>query len=210
MKICDKCGSSCQNNTIRCPNCGAFFTDVGVSTSNSQPSGQRRRFVAQYSDDDDDDDYMDNTSDSSSIIRPRAEMEYDSGTSYHITRPRNGFWRILIRLRPFIRVFMPLILIFLAIFLFVSNWSVIKPVLTCICVGAIIGGGLLTFLSIRFGRHFHPGVMTAGAVVGAVLACVFQYNILNIGTELGGLLYALTPVVIMIIGIGYMFSGFRR
>lgn len=208
MKKCASCQSFCSDDAIRCPDCGSFSIEDFVSDFEGANRGSRRRFTAR------DDEWTDytrvsppqptltpgnriNSFETNNNNSSRRNNRANSGN----LRTRNGIMRFIIRSTPYLRFIIPIILIVASIIAIVVNWSIIKPVLTCIGVGAILGGGILTYLT---RRHFNPDAMIFGAVAGAILACVFQYNILDIGTEISSLIYALSPAFIMLLGIWLM------
>ncbi|MBR4027920.1 MAG: hypothetical protein IKJ01_10340, partial [Lachnospiraceae bacterium] len=124
-------------------------------------------------------------------------------------QPIRGDW--IRRLLSLARIVVPILLIVWGVISIINSWSFIEEVLSCCMVGAIIGGGALTYLSLRFGHYFNSNVMFTGAIVGAILACVFQYNVLDIGTELAMFIEVVGSTILMpLIGIWILISCFRR
>lgn len=217
MKKCAACQNTYSDDTMRCPECGLFLIPDLVSDLDNNHATSRRTFTRRTEGNTASEPTQERRVRPSSTLKPgerigstNSDTIQPSGRNHGVrTSPRQRGWliRLLIRLRPYLRYIIPSILIIVAAIIIVINWAAIKPVLTCIGVGAIIGGGVAIYLT---RRHFNPDAVTAGAIIGAILACVFQYNILDIGTELGALLYALGPVCIMLLGIGYMLRSIWR
>lgn len=222
MKKCAACQNTYSDDTMRCPECGLFLIpDLVSDLDNNRSTSNRRTFTRRTGSDTNSEQTQrprvrppstlkpgerigSSNSDNSQPSRQNRNVRSGGG---NVPYQRGWLIRLLIRLRPYLRYIIPSILIIIAVIVIVINWAAIKPVLTCIGVGAVIGGGIAVYLT---RRHFNPDAVTAGAVIGAILACVFQYNILDIGTELGALLYALGPVCIMLLGIGYMLRSIWR
>lgn len=222
MKKCAACQTTYSDDTMRCPECGLFLIpDLVSDLDNTRSSSNRRTFTRRTGSDTTSSQTQQTRARTPSALKlgerlgptnsdtnqpSRRNRDVRSGGG-HVPHRRGWLIRTLIRLRPYLRYIIPSILVLLALITIITNWTVIKPVLTCIGVGAVIGGGIAIYLT---RRHFNPDAVTAGAVIGAILACVFQYNILNIGTEIGALLYALGPACIMLLGIGYMLRSIWR
>lgn len=223
MKKCPSCKNVFSDQVTRCPECGLFLiTDV---TSDLETSDQNRRIHVRSVDSSYNSAFSSeniNPYSRGSSVRNRGIDLHGSGNATESFKPgkntndrqnvrvgdsdRNRYrtpWfnRIFRLLLPILRVVMPILLIGMAVLLIAMNWESIRPILTCLLLGAIIGGLLLTYLSIRYGHHFNPNVMTTGAIVGAFLACVLQYNLLDLATGLESLLNTLIPVALILLGI---------
>lgn len=221
MKKCAACQTTYSDDIMRCPECGLFLISDLVSDFNNHPTSRRKTFTRRNDGNTTSEPIQRPGVKTSSTLKPGERVvSSNPDTSQQFGRnsgvrtggsnsphPRGGCIRFLIRAIPYLRYIIPCVLIIIALVVIIINWATIKPVLTCIGVGAIIGGVIAIYLT---GRHFNPDAVTAGAVIGAILACVFQYNILDIGTELGALIYALGPVCIMLLGIGYMLRSIWR
>lgn len=105
---------------------------------------------------------------------------------------------------PIMRIVIPILLIIVATMLIVVNWDSIREFLRACIIGGLIGGGMLTFFSLRFGRYFSPDVVTVGLFGGAVVGCILKYNLLGTTVELSELIDALMPCVISCAGIWLM------
>ena len=221
MKKCAACQTTYSDDTMRCPECGLFLIPDLVSDLDNKHATSRRTFTRRTEGHAASEPTQERRGRPSSTLKPGERISSTNSVTsqpsgrnrrvrterHGVPHQRGGLIRLLIRLRPYLRYIVPSIFIIIATIVIVIKWAAIKPVLTCIGVGAVIGGGIAIYLT---RRHFNPDAVTAGAVIGAILACVFQYNILDIGTELGALLYALGPVCIMLLGIGYMLRSIWR
>lgn len=213
MKKCPSCNSFFSDEMMRCPDCERLLIPDLVSDLEANRTRSRRQFVAVNKEKDN----KIQSVQTQSSLKPGNIVDANEpqntvpvhrlGRSGVVTHPMPWFIRLLIRLRPYLRIIISSLLIIVAIIGVVLNWASIKPVLTCMGVGAIIGGGILTYLT---RRHFNPNTMTVGAVVGAILALILQYNILGIGTEIGSLIYALGPIFIMFLGLWIMLTSITR
>lgn len=83
---------------------------------------------------------------------------------------------------------------------FIVNWQVIRLFLQSMLLGAILGAVLFAVLSLR-GVHFGIDVIAGGAIFGMIVCCVLRYNILGVNTEIGEVISALGPCLILLFGI---------
>lgn len=83
---------------------------------------------------------------------------------------------------------------------FILNWPVIRLFLQSMLMGAILGAALFAVLSLR-GFHFGLDVIAGGAIFGMIVCCVLRYNILGVNTEIGEIISAFGPCLILLFGI---------
>lgn len=210
----------------KCPACGLYLIkDVvsdldGVSGNaasaaqhNNRHSQARRRTIVGRADDASLNEHRDSASDSLDSgraggfqrgrdVQGRNGSATDSPAAVH---RRSTFHLFLRRILPIARIVFPGLLILTGIFIVIANWSTIRAVLACLITGAIIGGGLMVFLSLRRGSVFNQNGLATSAVMGAAVTCILQYNILGVGTEISEIISAFLPVFIIIGGIWLMF-----
>lgn len=209
MKRCPICQNTYDDSETRCQRCG------GPLDSDNLPIGAGRRQIrAQqtFEEETGNNQSYDNRY-GGSVLTPGTRT-YGNINEYNNTGRRpvrgNQSIRTMMRLRSYMRYIIPIIVILVGFGLLISNWGSIKTFLTCICVGAIVGAIGFSYLSIRFGRHYNPSVMSSGAVIGMILACILRYNVLGIGTEIGELINALVPLIIILVAMWYMLRGIMR
>lgn len=230
MKKCPVCNISYEDSNIKCPRCGLYLIkDVvsdfnrisGVSEDTNKRdtnTGLRRRAVigrvvdtpfgsSKTTEENGYDSGNANGFERGRDIHNGGNQSIDSATIIH----RRSAFRVFMRgLLPTGRVLLPIIFILAAIIIIIINWATIKPVLTCAITGAIIGGGLMVFMSLRRGHAFNQNSLATGAILGALVACILQYNILDVGTEISEIMSALIPILITIGGIWMMINSLRR
>lgn len=232
MKKCPNCKNVFSDQITRCPECSLFLiTDI---VSDFEIPNQNRRIHVRSVDSSHNSVFSSGNANQyfrGSSVRNRGTDLHRSGDTSESFKPGKNtndrpnvhmgdsdrgryrmswFHRILRVLLPILRIVMPVLLIGIAVLLIVINWGSIRPILTCLLLGAIIGGTLLTYLSVRYGHHFNSNVMTTGAIIGAFLACVLQYNLLDLGTGLESFLNALGPVMLILLGIWMMIRSIMR
>lgn len=238
MKKCVKCGRKYEDSTLICSVCDLYLIkDIAGETGSSnketsyereiytpvkeeqethtqiRKSGRRNRVVQVEENED---------AAESVVRRPAGQTVFKSSDEDEIApvynedttktpsrRRRSNRW--IRNVLPIFRIAFPVLLIMIAVILIALNWNTIREFLRACIVGGIIGGCLLTFLSLRFGRFFNPDVVTVGLLGGAVLGCIFKYNLLGTTVELSELIDAMMPCVITCAGIWLMLrSVFRR
>lgn len=126
------------------------------------------------------------------------EASVANGYHRRSTIIRGPAWRHAFRV---LRILLPALLILAAVIAITVNWGVIRPFLTCLVTGAILGGVAGFLLAARFRRDSSLDIMFTGVIVGAVLACLIRYNLLDVGTTLGELAYPVGCIVLMIYGL---------
>lgn len=188
MKICPNCGTRYKDNMIECEECEEMLVPMEGESSRKangkkSASSQKKR---------------------PNSLQPGTRATRATGRSRRIRHGNSFIPRLTYGLWKAVCFLVPVAMIAAGIYMIVLNWASIKVILRCMAMGAIIGSLVLTFLSIKFGRTFKIGVMISGACIGAVLALVFRYNLLDIGTGIETLLYAVGPVIIALIGIWIM------
>jgi len=231
MKKCVKCDRKYDDSVLICDDCGLYLiadvvSDLGESPpqhdTHRNTQGRRRRVVpveepttAQRAS-----TRSSNTKPISSGFEASSETtepsNHNSNNGSYQNPHRNGVgFRCTIRnfirrYYPIIRVVIPIILLVIAIIWIVANREIVGEFLQCCIISGIVGGGLLTFLSVRFGHHFNLDVVTVGVIGGMVIGCLLKYNILGTATGLSELINGIGPCIIMIIGIYIAIRGMFR
>lgn len=238
MKICVKCGRHYDDSFLICDVCDLYLIKEVASESiidennnskersydsnqiknnlseSSSRSGSRRSRVVAV---DEVESPSVNTSNNSSRHTAFVESDendieavYDSRSKRtQIRRRRNH--HLGRRLLPVIRIVFPIILIVVATIFILLYWSAIREFLRACIIGAMVGGTIVSFMSLRSGRYFNPDAVIVGALGGAVVGCILKYNFLGTTAELTDLIYALMPCVIECAGIWLILrSVFRR
>ena len=118
------------------------------------------------------------------------------------TRSRN-LLRALRHVVSALRYALPMLLMLASVLFIALNWDVVYGVIQCCIIGGIVGGCLLTGLS-AVGHHFSPEATIVGIIGGMVLSCILTYNLFDVTSELGALLYALSPCIIVVACIHFM------
>lgn len=114
-------------------------------------------------------------------------------------------------LRPVLSVFryvFPVALILASIIFIALNWNIVYEVIQCCLIGAIVGGILLTWISVA-GHHYSTEAVIMGMIGGMILACILTYNLFGVASQLGALLTALGPSIIMVLGILLLIRSLR-
>lgn len=238
MKKCVKCGRHYDDSLLVCEVCDLYLIkDVASEAKNdaihtyressfdntraskettrtSNRSGGRRTRILPV--DEEDNLVADTTNNPSrhtvftTSDEDAIEPVYDSSSrrTERRWRRKRQFGR---RLLPVARIVVPIILIAISTIFIVSNWSKIREFLRACIIGALIGGTISTFLSLRSRRNFNPDAVTMGTIGGAVVGCILKYNFLGTTAELTELIYLLMPCVIECAGIWLILrSIFRR
>ena len=227
MKKCVKCNKKYDDSVLICDSCGLYLIEDVVSDLGNDPktfsssvnSNNRRRRVVPI-EEPEPSTYgssrrQHNTNPRQSGFEPSSETvevpNTSSGTaSSHRRRRRNSsFVGFIRRYYPIIRIAVPIVLFIIALIWIIANWEIVSEFLQCCIISGLVGAGLLTFLSVRFGHHFNVDIMTGGAIAGIIIGCLLKYNILGTATGLYGLFMGIGPCIIMIIGIYIMFRGIR-
>ncbi len=237
MKKCVKCGRTYDDSVLICNVCDLYLIkdiasearsnnvdptrirdendyshrgEVSRNTTNHTP---RRHRVIQV-EEPEDVEYSSNTQPQRTIFSASDEDNIDSAfveQSGRRNSRRRRSNRLSRRVLPVLRIIFPVILILIAICLIVINWISIREFLCACIVGGLIGGILLTFLSLRFGRYFNMDIVTVGIVGGAIVGCIIKYNLLGSMVDLSELIDTLMPCVIACVGIWMVCrSVFRR
>lgn len=237
MKICLNCNNRFDDNMERCPQCNSFlmpedaitvsfpFTDRDIDTNEADAYGNRgqgrtqfrpetqepagnqgqRRFGAE------------SREPAGGLISDPLEL-MENAQAYsdyyqHHGAPHNSLSRrILSSIRhsmPALRHILPILLILAGVISIIVNWESIRAFLSICLVGAVIGGIAVAFLSVRSHHGFQPDIFWGGALIGAVLSCLFTYNTFHVTDNVGALLEGSGPCVIIIIGIWLMFRSVR-
>jgi hypothetical protein len=216
MMKCVKCHRTFPDNTAICPDCSLFLIeDVTSDLSSRNP---RRRVVHP---------------EPPPALQPPLETPISPTGGLHFTaskeravpteppRPsrvsRTGaLRRALHRGAPFLTRLIPRVLLLIVILFLFTNWSEIRGFLQCIFIGGLLGAFLIPLLPAFFHGHvmLSSGVYAAGAILGAVTAFALQYNFLDITGAVsrslnGGLLDALGPGAIVLLGIWLIFRSIR-
>lgn len=236
MKKCVKCGRRYEDSVLICNVCDLYLIkDVASEAKNesnrsfeehctnhqnddesykSMSSNKRRRNRVVAVDEDDEVNTTTSTKPTTKTVFVSSDEDdiepVYRETSGRTTRRPRRIHRIGRRILPLIRIILPISLIVVAAILIVINWNAIRELLRACIVGALIGGTILTFLSLR-GRNFNLDVVTIGAIGGAVVGCILKYNVLGTTVELSALINALMPCVIELAGIWLILRAiFRR
>jgi len=109
---------------------------------------------------------------------------------------------------PALRYALPAVLILASVQFIALNWDVVYGVIRCCIIGGIVGGCLLTGLS-AVGHHYSLEATIVGIIGGMVLSCILTYNLFDVSSGLGALLYALGPCIIIVVGILIMIRSLR-
>lgn len=230
MKKCVKCNRKFEDSNLVCKYCGLYLIADVVSdlsdhstqeAKQSKSSGRRNRVVpidepnttnvtvceSSFSPHNTGFEPSEETVDSDSIqnrgVSNRQHNRSNTGSGRNIRR----FFR---RYYPVFRIVIPILLLVVAIILIATNWLVVSDFLQCCLISGIIGGGLLTFLSVRFGHHFNIDVVTIGVIGGIIVGCVIKYNLFGTATGLSDLFVGMGPCIIIIIGIYVAVRGVFR
>lgn len=102
----------------------------------------------------------------------------------------------------------PVALILASILFIALNWDTVYEVIQCCLIGAIVGGILMTWVSMA-GHHYSTEATVMGMIGGMVLACILTYNLFGVASQLGALLTALGPSIIMVVGILLLIRSLR-
>lgn len=236
VKKCVKCGRRYEDSVLICNVCDLYLIkDVATEAKNENNRSSEGRFNDYHKGDDlpesmhsnnrrrkrvvtaDEDEEVNTTASTNSTKRTTfvSSDEDDIEPVYReeserTTRRRRRTHRIGRRILPWIRIILPIVFIIVAAILIIINWDTIRELLRACIVGALVGGTILTFLSLR-SRNFNPDVVTIGAIGGTVVGCILKYNILGTTVELSALINALMPCVIELAGIWLILRAiFRR
>lgn len=107
-----------------------------------------------------------------------------------------------------LRYAIPTILILISILLIALHWDVVYGVIQCCIIGGIVGGILLTGLSVA-GHHYSQEATIVGIIGGMVVSCILTYNLFDVTSGLGALLTALGPCIIIFVGVLYLIRSLR-
>lgn len=216
MKKCVKCNREFDDSFFVCEDCGLPLTENTVSDlidNSSRPGSVRRRNrVVPIDESDISDDSVFDTSFSKQTrgFEPSDEvMDLNSNDDVFPVRYGNRNNSILeyntrhhIRRAYYVvRIIVPVLLLVVAIIWMAVNWAVVSDFIQCCLISGIVGGGLLTFLSIRYGHHFSIDAVTVGVIGGMIVGCILKYNIFESADKLSDLFIGMGPCVIIIIGI---------
>ena len=105
-------------------------------------------------------------------------------------KKRNGFYPLLKNL-PFLKYAVLFVIAAALIVLIVLNWPVVLRFLRCILIGGIAGMALFSFIALK-GGQISEKTIAHGAITGAIVGCILQYNLLGVGS---GLIEILTIVI---------------
>lgn len=239
MKKCVKCGRNYDDSLLVCEICDLYLIkDVAYETKNSnnesygennfesshikneasqttnRRSGGRRSRVVSVDEGENVNSNSSNNPDRRTVFSDSDEDSIEpiyTGESRRTARRQRKPHRFGRRLLPVMRIAVPIILIIVAAIFIIMNWVTIREFLRACIIGALVGGTIIIFLSLRSGRYFNPNALLVGALGGAVVGCILKYNFLGTTVELTELIYALMPCVIECAGIWLILrSIFRR
>lgn len=231
MKKCVKCDRKYNDSVLICDDCGLYLiADVVSDLGESPPhhdvqrnTGVRRRRVVPVEDPTTEQrtsTRSNNTKPFSSGFEPSSETadptnhSSNSGNAPSTYRSGAGFRRairnFIRRYYPIIRIVIPIILLIIAVVWIAANQAIVSDFLHCCIISGIVGGALLTFLSVRFGHHFNIDVVTVGVIGGMIIGCLLKYNVFGTATDLLSLINGVGPCIIVIIGIYIAIRGMFR
>ncbi len=230
MKKCVKCDRKYNDSVLICEDCGLYLiadvvSDLGESPlhhdTHRNTEGRRRRVVPI-----EEPVTTQRTSTRSNNIKSLSSgFEASSETAEPTNNYRNnganpsshrsGVGRRAIRnfirrYYPIIRIVIPIILLIVAVVWIAANQEIVGDFLHCCIISGIVGGALLTFLSVRFGHHFNIDVVTVGVIGGMIIGCLLKYNVFGTATGLLALINGVGPCIIVIIGIYIAIRGMFR
>lgn len=130
--------------------------------------------------------------------RDEENAETEDRNSFRNQPQRRGRW--IRRFGPLLPSVLLGLLALALVVVFIVNWPVIRLFLQSMLLGAILGAALFAVLSLR-GFHFGLDVIVGGAIFGMIVCCVLRYNILGVSTEIGEVISALGPCLIILFGI---------
>lgn len=133
-----------------------------------------------------------------SFWRDEESAETEERNPFRNRSRRQGRW--MRRFGPLLPKVLLALLALALVVVFIVNWPVIRLFLQSMLLGAILGAALFAVLSLR-GFHFGLDVIAGGAIFGMIVCCVLRYNILGVSTELGEVISALGPCLIILFGI---------
>ncbi len=231
MKKCVKCDRKYDDSVLICDDCGLYLiadvvSDLGESTTHRNPhrntEGRRRRVVPieepapthRASTRSSDTKPLSSGFEASSETAEPSNHNSNSGSAPASYRSSVGFRRairnFIRRYYPIIRIVIPIILLVIALIWIAANWTIVSAFLRCCIISGIVGGVLLTYLSVRFGHHFNVDVVTVGVIGGMIVGCLLKYNVLGTATGLSELVNGIGPCIIIIIGIYLAIRGMFR
>ena len=236
MKKCVRCGSRFEDSVLKCPNCQLYLIkdtvgdtmqtgkDTFAHTSKASIQGtppissdnrRKRGRVEPVVGSGIPDAPPPISVNSGGGFRPSketAKAPLDVPTDTGQSRLRNHRSLTVHRLlRPVfsaLRYVFPVALILASILFIALNWDIVYEVIQCCLIGAIVGGILLTWIS-TVGHHYSIEAVIMGMIGGMVLACILTYNLFGVASQLGALLTALGPSIIMVIGILLLIRSLR-
>lgn len=200
---------SAQRGSAHDPN-GASRGNAFASRSSAfdNPSSKRRRVepVDRYEETDTSSPQL---RDSGEGFRPSTEPVWTASGSFEQRKPKGRTRsKLLRRIILVLRYTLPAALILVSILFIVLHWNIIYDLIQHCIIGGMLGGVLLTFLSIR-GHRYSIEATIVGIIGGMATSCILAYNLFNVTSELGALFYALGPCLIIIAGIFYLFRSLR-
>ena len=231
MKKCVKCDRKYDDSVLICEDCGLYLiadvvSDLGESSphhnSHRNTEGRRQRVVPvdEPAPTSRVETRLNNSRPISSGFEASSESAEASNlnsnnTSSQISHQNGAGFRRAIRnfirrYYPIIRIVIPIILLVIALIWIAANWTIVSAFLRCCIISGIVGGVLLTYLSVRFGHHFNVDVVTVGVIGGMVVGCLLKYNVLGTATGLSDLVNGIGPCIIIIIGIYIAIRGMFR
>lgn len=231
MKKCVKCDRKYNDSVLICDDCGLYLIADVVSDLDESPphhdlhrntKGKRRRVVPveeptttqRTSTRSNNSEPLSSGFEASAETADPSNHNRNSGaapSSYRSgVRFRRAIRNFIRRYYPIIRIVIPIILLIIAVIWIAANQAIVSNFLRCCIISGIVGGALLSFLSVRFGHHFNIDVVTFGVIGGMIIGCLLKYNVFGTSTGLLSLVNGVGPCIVVIIGIYIAIRGMFR
>ena len=200
MKNCAYCKRNYSDDNERCPECGRLLLNgalpsfiVSSSSDEGTSSGGFSGSVGHGN--------AGNQQTRNPLGGNQSDFEeaypISNGNSFENNRHRTSNWPTI---RAVMHYAIPAVLILIAVIMVIVYRETVLSILASAASGAVIGA-LIVFAFCLFFRRISGNVIGAGAIAGAVIAILVQYNLFGIRDGLSSLLEGVMTIVIMIAAI---------